>query len=434
MAGTARERAFGAAVETFLAGGSPLDRALTFASSMKAYAADAPSDVEAMAFAARGALYVLRYAPPAERVQRAEEAIALAERVVAANPDHPGGVHYLIHATDSPRFAARGLSAARGYDKLAPDADHALHMPSHIFLQLGVWDDVTASNERAWAASKAWVARGDHNVSELGWHSLHWLQYGYLQQGRYKDARALIDSARATLDGASPDALAGKPDVQYTVETLSFQYAAETGRWDAFPRPLAGATALARRASAASSPREQQMASNAAYHAAVAAMLGGGRVRGGGWRASVARRDRVAWPTGTAPDVHRRVGHAARRAVGAGARDQRPRSLRSVVWSRPRAKRLGAGGPRRPRYPRPRLRARGCSRRDARAIRRTSARSRTGRDRSTALLGLARASGRGRSGGSRGRLREAARELETGRSDIAALAEARSAIQTAARK
>src|SRR5439155_13269114 len=129
-----------AAVETFLTGGSVIERALGFANAMRAYAADAPSDIEGAAFAARGALYVLRYAPPAESVRRAEEAIALAERVVAANPNHPGGVHYLIHATDSPRFAARGLAAARAYDKIAPEADHALHMPSHIFLQLGLWD------------------------------------------------------------------------------------------------------------------------------------------------------------------------------------------------------------------------------------------------------------------------------------------------------
>jgi hypothetical protein len=160
LAGSARERAFGAAIESFLAGGAPLDRARAFADAMRAYAAQAPDDIEAAAFAARGALYVLRYAPPAERVQRAEDAIALAERVVAANPNHPGGIHYLIHATDSPRFAAKGLAAARAYDKLAPDADHALHMPSHIFLQLGMWDDVTASNERSWAASRTWVARG----------------------------------------------------------------------------------------------------------------------------------------------------------------------------------------------------------------------------------------------------------------------------------
>lgn len=277
-AGNPRERAFGAAVETFLAEGTLLDRAMTFAAAMRTYAAADPADVEAAAFAARGALYVLRYAPPAERVQRAEEAIALAERVIAANPDHPGGVHYLIHATDSPRFAAKGLAAARAYDKLAPDADHALHMPSHIFLQLGMWDDVSASNERAWAASRAWVARGGHPVSALGWHSLQWLQYGYLQQGRYKDAKALIDSARTILAPASLADLEGRPDVQYTVEILAFQYAAETGRWAAFPRPIPEPAALVGRANSASSLREMQMATAAAYHAAAATVLAGGDV------------------------------------------------------------------------------------------------------------------------------------------------------------
>ena len=156
--------------------------------------------------------------PPAERVEDTERAIALAERVIAANPEHPGGIHYLIHATDSPRFAARGLAAARIYDKLAPDADHALHMPSHIYLQLGMWPDVSASNERAWAASRAWVARGKHGLTELGWHSLEWLEYGYLQEGRYREARALVDTARQILAGASAEMLAGKPDARYAAE------------------------------------------------------------------------------------------------------------------------------------------------------------------------------------------------------------------------
>jgi tetratricopeptide (TPR) repeat protein len=276
LAGTARERAFGATVETFFEDRPLLDRALSFAASMRDYAAGAPADLEAAAFAARGALYVLRYAPPADRVRRAEEAIALAERVVAANPKHPGGVHYLIHATDSPRFAAKGLAAARVYDKLAPDADHALHMPSHIFLQLGLWGDVAAANERAWTASRAWVAQGGHSVAELGWHSLQWLQYGYLQQGRYQSARALIDSARAILDPASPADLAGYPDVRYAIETMTFQYGAETGRWDLFPRAMADAAVLAQRAADAASVREKQMATTATYQAAVAAVLGRG--------------------------------------------------------------------------------------------------------------------------------------------------------------
>ncbi|MEJ7760738.1 MAG: hypothetical protein WKF55_14230 [Gemmatimonadaceae bacterium] len=120
--------------------------------------------------------------------------------VFVACLDHPGGAHYLIHATDHPRFAARGLAAARAYAKIAPDAEHALHMPSLIFVQIGAWGDAIASNERAWAASVAGVKASRGPESELNLHVLGWLQYGYLQQGRFREARALVDSVRKYLD------------------------------------------------------------------------------------------------------------------------------------------------------------------------------------------------------------------------------------------
>jgi tetratricopeptide (TPR) repeat protein len=266
-AGNARERAFGAAVESFLEGsGSRLERGRGFGAAMAAWSNEAPADIEATAFAARGALYILRFALPADRLEATEHAIALAERVIAANPDHPGGIHYLIHATDSPRFAARGLAAARIYDKLAPDADHALHMPSHIYLQLGMWPEVSAANERAWAASRAWVARGKHDVTDLSWHSLQWLVYGYLQEGRYREARALAETARQILAGASPDMLAGMHDVRYPADGAAFRYGAETGDWTLFSRTPADAPALAALAVGAPSPRERSAASSAVFH------------------------------------------------------------------------------------------------------------------------------------------------------------------------
>src|SRR6185369_8399567 len=113
---------------------------------------------------------------------------------------HPGATHYLIHAYDHPKRARDGLTFARAYAKIAPDAEHALHMPSHIFLQVGLWDDVVASNERSWAASRAWAK--DHGIpNAVDFHSLNWLQYGYLQQGRPREARALLDTAHAVLGG-----------------------------------------------------------------------------------------------------------------------------------------------------------------------------------------------------------------------------------------
>lgn len=267
-------RAFGTAVEAFLQGqGTPIERARAFSVAMNEWSANAPADVEAMAFAARAALYVMRYAPPSESLQSVEEAIARAEKVVAANPDHPGGLHYLIHATDSPRFAERGLAAARRYDKLAPDADHALHMPSHIYLQLGMWSDVSLSNERAWEASRDWVKRGGHPVTMLGWHSLQWLQYSYLQEGRYRQARELINLAKKILSSTPADTLADDPDTQFAVETMEFQYGNETGDWSQFPARVEDARRFTAQAIAASSIRERQRAVSAASHV-VAAFVG----------------------------------------------------------------------------------------------------------------------------------------------------------------
>jgi tetratricopeptide (TPR) repeat protein len=125
-------------------------------------------------------------------------------------------------------MAAQGLAFARAYDKIAPDAEHALHMPSHIYLQLGLWDDVVRSNERAWAASRA----GTDNSAALDWHAFSWLQYAYLQQGRRNAARALIDSARAILANTQTV----YPDANVVIPRLEFQYASETGEWTGVSR------------------------------------------------------------------------------------------------------------------------------------------------------------------------------------------------------
>ena len=274
MARTPREREFGAAIEAFLSGdGTPLERARGLSKAMEAWSANDPADVEAAAFAARAALYVLQYAPPGEQIAAAEHAIALARGVLAKAPQHPGGVHYLIHATDSPRFAADGLPAARAYDKIAPDADHALHMPSHIFLQLGMWDDVVASNVRAWNASRASVKRAKRPETSVSWHSLAWLQYRYLQQGRFDAARNCISTAKQILDAVPAADLQKTIDAQYALDTLRFQYALDADHWDAAEFATRDVAGLFHEALAKSTPRERSMAINAAYHASLAAAL-----------------------------------------------------------------------------------------------------------------------------------------------------------------
>lgn len=227
---TPRERMYGAAIEALFVGDSHEARLVAFADSVRALAEAYPEDLEAVAFASIAGLAAARYKPAAERAAIVDSAIAGGERVFARNPQHPGAAHYLIHAYDTPARAAQGLPFARAYAGIAPDAEHALHMPSHIFMQLGLWDDAVASNERAWAASRAWVQRRGLTGAHLDFHSLSWLQYAYLQQGRHGAARAIIDTARAALRNAGDDRTGG-PDPLAAVTRLVFQYAAETGDW-----------------------------------------------------------------------------------------------------------------------------------------------------------------------------------------------------------
>lgn len=227
---TPRERMYGVAIEALFASDSREVRFLAFADSVRALAEAYPQDLEAVAFASIASLAAAQFKPSAERAAMIDAAIAGGERVFALNPQHPGAAHYLIHAYDTPSRAAQGLPFARAYADIAPDAEHALHMPSHIFMQLGLWDDAAASNERAWAASRAWVQRRGLTGAHLDFHSLSWLQYAYLQQGRHAAARAIIDTARAVLSNAGDDR-SGGPDPLTAVTRLAFQYAAETGDW-----------------------------------------------------------------------------------------------------------------------------------------------------------------------------------------------------------
>jgi len=122
------------------------------------------------------------------------EAAALAQSVFCANRQHPGAAHYLIHAVDDPIHAPLGLEAARALYRMAPDAGHSLHMTSHIFTALGMWDDVVMANTNAVRVSNEMRAERGGQPSHVG-HYNFWLLYGLLQQGRQADARALLTAA-----------------------------------------------------------------------------------------------------------------------------------------------------------------------------------------------------------------------------------------------
>src|SRR5215468_4502946 len=131
-------------------------------------------------------------------------AAKLFEGVYSRHPDHPGVLHYLIHAYDDPEHAQLGLKAARAYAEAAAAVPHALHMPSHIFTRLGYWDESAATNLKGWTVSEADVERARESGAYRDFHNLNYLEYAYIQLGRYRDAQHTVDIIKAQYD-ALPD-------------------------------------------------------------------------------------------------------------------------------------------------------------------------------------------------------------------------------------
>ena len=160
-------------------------RSQAYADAMGRLARQFPDDLEAASF---HAVAILSTAGKDRDFRTYMRGAGIVEEVFAKNPQHPGAVHYLIHSYDDPVHAPLGLRAARVYAKIAPAAAHALHMPSHIFVALGMWNETAASNEDSWAAADARVKRKGLTIKDRGYHALWWLHYTYLQQGRYQEA------------------------------------------------------------------------------------------------------------------------------------------------------------------------------------------------------------------------------------------------------
>lgn len=120
-------------------------------------------------------------------------AASIADEIIKVNPFHPGALHYKIHALDGPTSAKDALEAANAYAKVAPDAAHALHMPSHIYLALGEWDGVVNSNQESYDASVKRMIKQELTDGARGYHSFAWLHYGLLQQGKYTMAEKILN-------------------------------------------------------------------------------------------------------------------------------------------------------------------------------------------------------------------------------------------------
>jgi hypothetical protein len=232
--GTPRERALIAALGAYYANAdqaAPATRAKRYSDAMARVARDYPGDDEVAAFYA---LSLIATAQPSDHAhERQKRAADILEPIWKRQPDHPGVPHYLIHAYDSAELAQRGLPAARAYAKIAPSAPHALHMPSHIFTRLGLWDDSIASNIAARDAARA---QGD--VGEQ-LHAMDYLTYAYLQRGRTAEAAREVAGLSA-LNGLSGDAF----KIGYAGNAMPVRLAVETRDWTAASRltPIPGSS------------------------------------------------------------------------------------------------------------------------------------------------------------------------------------------------
>lgn len=214
---TARERGYLDAVATLYNDGKA-----KYEAAMERLAKANPEDVDAQSF---WALSVLGNKASRDEVdpRRQIRAAAILEALLPSHPDHPGVLHYMIHAYDDPVHAPLGLRAARRYAVIASGAPHALHMPSHIFLQLGMWSEAARSNEAAYMLSNEWVTREKASSDKRDLHSLEWLQYVYLQQRRYDDAKRLLGEVAAKPNEGMRE--------HHARDNMQARYAIETGDW-----------------------------------------------------------------------------------------------------------------------------------------------------------------------------------------------------------
>ena len=218
---TQRERDYIAAIETFYKDSEKLDqgaRALAYEKAMDKLQARYSDDHEAAIF---HALALLATAPPTDKTYvNQKRAGAILEPLFAEQPEHPGIAHYLIHAYDYPSLAERALDAARRYAKIAPDSPHALHMPSHIFTRLGLWQESIDSN----LASAASAEKNDAPGNEL--HAKDYLIYAYLQRAQDREAQKALETP--------PQGRADDPQYMnwlYAMGTSPARYAVERHRW-----------------------------------------------------------------------------------------------------------------------------------------------------------------------------------------------------------
>jgi len=174
----------------------PRDRVVAYEKAMRELYDRYPDDFEARVFYALAVLAVGYATPTDTTLSNQLQAAAILEKLWATNRNHPGAAHYLIHCYDYPALAARGLAAAKAYASIAPWVPHALHMPSHIFTRLGMWDESIAANRSAADAAQAYAAARHRTATEAEeLHARDYMAYSYLQEARDTEAKKIVDFA-----------------------------------------------------------------------------------------------------------------------------------------------------------------------------------------------------------------------------------------------
>jgi len=211
------------AVEILYGEGEKVVRDSAYSAHMQTLHKKYPEQHEVAAFYALSLLGAV----PVGRDEAAYELGAqVAKSILEENPSHPGALHYLIHAYDDPNHAALAIQAADNYSQVAPDATHALHMPSHIYVAMGMWDEVVSSNIASYNASVKRMEELGLDHDGRSYHAFAWLLYGQLQKGRLAEAKKIMtDMITYT------EELPSKSARSYLV-MMKGNYLVETGDWE----------------------------------------------------------------------------------------------------------------------------------------------------------------------------------------------------------
>jgi tetratricopeptide (TPR) repeat protein len=229
---TPKEKAYlEAANILFYSPGDKLTRDQAYSDAMARFYAQWPDDHEIATFYALSLLGTIR--PGDAGFRRQALAASIVERVFRENPNHPGAAHFIIHSFDDPDHAPLALDAANMYAKIAPSAPHALHMPSHIYVQRGMWQEVAASNTVAYKAARQIQARMKLPEGREDFHTLSWLLYANLMLGQLDEARANLQLAKEAADRNSAGEAASRIRSGYL--GMRARYILETAQWEKIP-------------------------------------------------------------------------------------------------------------------------------------------------------------------------------------------------------